>query len=295
MLSIFRHRQATRFSHSQRDIVRRIALIVSGLLLMPALAACGLDAPPRVYLLCNEAGGRIEHRSLLDGSDLSIEYCVFADGTECHKLQFYHGTCTPPGANAPLSPIPMPIGGVGALLGFGFDYTGPAPSLDALIDRAPLIFIGTVGPIEQHLEVSGYYGEEGQLESPTDAEGASLPGYDYPATDFILQVEEVIRDDGTIARGEPIVLRVLGHITEELKQASQGGEYPVSYTGDRHLFVLTPTPDGRSYGFYYGPWSRLIVDGDILRVSNGAQQLLQFGDRGQSVTLEEFIQAVNGE
>ncbi|MDI9547365.1 MAG: hypothetical protein QM346_07150, partial [Chloroflexota bacterium] len=155
-----------------------------------------------------------------------------------------------------------------------------------------MIFIGTVGPIEQHLEVSGYYGEEGQLESPTDAEGASLPGYDYPATDFILQVEEVIRDDGTIARGEPIVLRWLGHATERLKQASQEGEYPVSYTGDRYLFLLFPYPDGETYGFYYGPWSRLIIDGEMLRVSNGKQQPLQFWDGAGPVTLEEFIQAV---
>ncbi len=294
MLSIFRHRQATRFSHSQRDIVRRIACVVNGLLLMLAIGACGLDAPPPFYLLCSEWGGRIEHRSLLDGSDLSVSYCVFADGTECHGRQFYYGTCVPPGASAPLSPLPTPIGGFGSPLGSGFAGFAPPPSLDELVDNASLIFIGTVGPVKQYLEVYGYYGEDGQLEFPgTDDQGTALPG--WPVTDFILQVEEVIRDDGTIARGEPIVLRWLGHATERLKQASQEGEYPVSYTGDRYLFVLTPNPDGQSYGFYYGPWSRLIVDGDIQRVSNGAQQLLQFGDRGQSVTLEEFIQAVNGE
>ena len=75
---------------------------------------------------------------------------------------------------------------------------------------------------------------------------------------------------------------------------TQAGEFPLSYTGDRHLFVLTPNPDG-SYGFYYGPWSRLIVDGDMLRVSNGAKSSFQFGERDTPVTLDEFIKAVKEE
>jgi len=294
MLSIFRHRQANHSPLSQRAIVRRIVCVVSSLLLSLALAACGFDAPPPADPLCREWGGRIEHRPLMDGTSAATEYCVFADGTECHIRQLYYGTCTPPGASVPLSPVPTPIGGFGSPVGSGFDYTGPAPSLDALIDRAPLIFIGTVGPVEQYLEVYGYYGEDGQLEFPgTDDQGTALPG--WPVTDFILQVEEVIRDDGTIARGEPIILRVVGHATEELKQASQEGEYPATFTGDRYLFLLSPYPDGQSYGFYYGPWSRLIIDGEMLRVSNGKQQPLQFWDKSRPVTLEEFIQAVKGE
>ncbi len=294
MLSILHHRQATRSPFSQRVIVRRIACVVNGFLLMLAIGACGLDAPPPFYLLCSEWGGRIEHRSLLDGSDLSVSYCVFADGTECHGRQFYYGTCVPPGASAPLSPLPTPIGGFGSPLGSGFAGFAPPPSLDELVDKASLIFIGAVGPVEQYLETVGVYGEERQLKlTGKDAEGNPLPG--YPVTDFILQVEEVIRDDGTIARGEPIVLRVVGHATEELKQASQEGEYPATFTGDRYLFLLSPYPDGETYGFYYGPWSRLIIDGEMLRVSNGAQSPLQFWDVAEPVTLEEFIQAVKGE
>jgi len=112
---------------------------------------------------------------------------------------------------------------------------------------------------------------------------------------LLLHAKEVFRDDGTIAGKEPIILRVLGFATAEHKQLSQASEFPLSFTGDQHLFVLTPNPDGQSYGFYYGPWSLLIVDGDILRVSNGEQQPLQFGDKSRPVTLEEFIQAVKGE
>src|SRR5690606_34004086 len=103
-----------------------------------------------------------------------------------------------------------------------------------------------------------------------------------------LHVEEVIRDDGTIASGEPIILRILGFATEEYKQLSQASEFPLSYTGDRHLFVLTPNPDGKSYGLAYGPWSRLILDGEILRVSNGEQHLFQFEKSTEPITLKEF-------
>jgi hypothetical protein len=163
--------------------------------------------------------------------------------------------------------------------------------LDEIVDKAPLILIGEVGPVVQYLDFA-VYGEDGQLlkERPTDADGN--PQGDIPATDFLLQVEEVIRDDGRIARGEPIILRMGGHITEELKQLTQATEFPFSYTGDRHLFLLVPTPDGQAYGFYYGPWSRLTIDGEVLRMSNGEQQPLQFKDSAGPVTLEEFMKMV---
>lgn len=168
----------------------------------------------------------------------------------------------------------------------------PPQSLAELVDKAPLIFIGEVGPVEQYLSFGGY-AWDGRLQAkPTDATDTQLTG--LPVTDLRLHAEKVIRDDGKIARGDPIIVRMLGFATAEYKQMSQAGEFPLSYTGDRHLFVLTPNPDG-SYGFYYGPWSRLIVEEDILRVSNGEQQLVQFGERDAPVTLDEFIKAVNGE
>jgi hypothetical protein len=189
--------------------------------------------------------------------------------------------------NAPLFSHASPEG---ADLGI---LVAPPQSLAELVDKAPLIFIGEVGPVEQYLSFGGYDWNGRLQATPTDSTDMLLSG--LPVTDLRLQVKEVIRDDGQIARGEPIIVRMLGFATAEYKQMSQAGEYPLSYTGDRHLFVLTPNPDGQSYGFYYGPWSRLIVDGDILRVSNGEQQPLQFGDKSRPVTLEEFIQAVKGE
>lgn len=162
-------------------------------------------------------------------------------------------------------------------------------SLDELVSKAPLIFIGEVGPVAQHLE-HAIYGEDGQLLKPT----ADLPLPPVPATDFALEVEQVIRDDGAIAAGKTIILRMPGTATAGMKMLTLVSEYPFSYTGDRHLFLLSPNPDGESYGFYYAAWSRLLIDGDILRVSNGQLQPLLFEGSDQPITLEEFIEAVEG-
>jgi len=162
--------------------------------------------------------------------------------------------------------------------------------LDALVGQAALVFTGEIGLVKQYIEIAGY-SAAGQLVLPgTDADGNPLPG--LPATDFLLTVEQVIRDDGSIARGEPIILRMPGYITAAMKQPSQAGEYPVSYTGDRYLFLLSPYPDGQTYGFYFGPWSRLIMNGNELRVSNGKQQPFQFGEGDEPITLDEFIRYV---
>jgi hypothetical protein len=112
-----------------------------------------------------------------------------------------------------------------------------------------------------------------------------------PVTDFRLTVEEVLRDDGTIASGEPIILRAWGFSTQETHEATKDSEYPLSYTGDRHLFLLGRNPDG-TYGISYGTWSRLIIDGESLRISNGKGDPLRFKENDKAITLEEFRAAI---
>lgn len=185
-----------------------------------------------------------------------------------------------PGNNAP-SNQPMPSMAA---------RVGPPQTLDDLLSKAPLILIGEVGPVVQYLDFA-VYGNDGQLlERGKDPAGNLMP--EAPATDFSLLVEEVLRDDGTIASGETIILRMPGHATEELKQLTAQIDYPFSFTGDRHLFLLTPNPDGASYGFYYGPWGRLILDDEMLRVSDGQQQPLTFTDQPAPITLDDFKQGV---
>ena len=114
-----------------------------------------------------------------------------------------------------------------------------------------------------------------------------------PFTDFEIIVEQVIRDDGRIAQEEPIILRMPSTATAELKALTQNSDYPLSYTGDRHLFLLSPNPDGETYGFYYGPWSRLTIDADEnLRVSDGRQQLLTLDDWTDAIKFADFVDRI---
>lgn len=175
----------------------------------------------------------------------------------------------------------------GFYLGYSPGAPPPPPSLDALLAQAPLIVFGEVGPVDAYTEFATY-DENGQ--PITDREGdfwASIG-----STEFQLRVEEVWRDDGTIARGAPLILRMVGHADAVRKAWSQNADYPLSYTGDRHLFLLSPYPDGQAYGFYYGPWSRLIVEGSELYVSNGNRDPLRFAADEPPLTLDELRLAV---
>lgn len=284
--------------------------ILGGILLLSILVAC---TPIDLTILRCE---RVEEQDgALTGS------CIWADGTVCEVQQVAVGECSPSGANATgvttaaTSPLPVPDG---APLPSMAMLVPPPPTLEVLVGpHAALIFIGEVGPVEQYLDFYGYdkYGpplratpvdpfkNRTYLAAMTHATGGdrsvledpSLTDlHNMPATDFRLHVEEILRDDGTIASGKPIILRMLGFATEEMValEVIQKSAFPLSYTGDHHLFVLGRNPDG-SYGLTFGPWSRLIIDGEILRVSNPEKQPLVFEGQDEPVTLEEFIQAVN--
>lgn len=167
----------------------------------------------------------------------------------------------------------------------------PPQSLGEFLDNATLIFVGEIGPVERCLSLGGYDWDGSLIAATIDClDFQAVQG--VPVTDFQLLVEDVLRDDGRVAAGEPIILRILQLPIPEFVELSRDSEFPWSATGDRHLFVLSPNPDGESYGLYYGPWNRLNIDGDILRVSNGQQEPLQFKDSDGPVTLEEFRQAV---
>jgi hypothetical protein len=166
----------------------------------------------------------------------------------------------------------------------------PPKTLAELASKAELVFVGEVGPVVQRRTYSGY-GPKGELLDGFDANGNPVPK--VPITDFELKVEQVVKDDGAIASGKPIILRMGGDATPEMKQITANGEYPFSFTGDRHLFLLTRNPDGQTYGFYYGPWSRLLIDGNNnLRVSNGSQELLKLDGSDAPISLDEFIRRV---
>src|SRR5690606_26710084 len=167
----------------------------------------------------------------------------------------------------------------------GFRWVVPN-SLQEMVDRASLIVIGAVGEVVEQYNLEGV----GQNGRPMGAAYGLAPARSV-AADFRLNVDDVIRDDGAVAAGAPIVVRVPGVIDEFSHAISQESYYPFIYTGERYLFLLTRNPDG-TYGLYHSLWSRLLVDGDILRVSNGSKEPLQFEENEGPVTLEAFIQVV---
>lgn len=206
---------------------------------------------------------------------------------------------------APVSPLATPQASDSGSRETAVRYNPPSSvllripgSLEELLSRASLIVIGEVGPIERYTEF-----EPMETTPPTtNAAGNLVPGQPVvnlllpgtPMTEFRLIVDDVIRDDGKVAAGEPIILRSLGRVTEELAQASKESAIPATFTGDRYLFLLSPYPDGEAYAFYYNVYSRLIIGGDMLRVSSGQQPPLQFGDE-PPVTLDELVKRVKGE
>lgn len=192
----------------------------------------------------------------------------------------------PTDQSALTSPIPPPV----APPGSGAAPIGPPTTTRELIEPAQLIFIGEVGPVVQRRTYSGY-GSNGQLLDGFNEAGTPVP--QAPITDFEVKVERAIRDDGTIASGRPIILRMSGDATPEMKAITRNTDYPFSYTGDRYIFLLTRNPDGTTYSFYHGPWSRLLIDGDILRASNGTQDLLKLDGSEAPISLDDFIQRVN--
>lgn len=166
----------------------------------------------------------------------------------------------------------------------------PPKDLSELVSKADIIAIGEVGEVIRQ----GYYGgydSEGRLILRGGEPDKSVSG--VPFTDFGIKIERVLKDDGSIAAGQPIVLRITGHPTNEVRRLSADSrvEFPMSLPGDRHLLLLSKNPDG-SYGFYYGPWSRLIIDGALVRVSNGAKEPLKFANSERVFTPAELIDAI---
>lgn len=172
------------------------------------------------------------------------------------------------------------------------------PSLGSLLKLASLVVVAEIGPVQGYYAFTGY-DENGELKGTSSGAPTDTVTFALPRTEFLLNIEKVYRGEETIAQGAPIILRMAGEITEntvdEFKaaDASTVYDYPPGFTGDRYLFLLWPSPDGGGYEIPYGPWGRLIIDGEILRRSNIAQDPLVFPDSEDVITLEEFEKQVN--
>lgn len=310
--------------HPQSRRIKQITLFICTLMLILP-AACGQDD---FAILCRGEGGDVEFRRPPVAQ--ADRYCVFPDGTTCAESRDSEQKCVWKStiidsvdpfdlfwfqlnsrARSPLpSPLPVPTSTPSAaespLPQPQVQYNPPvtsflrAPkSLDALLHRAPLIIIGAVGPVERYTE----FVPIGHSQPTVDADGNIVPSLPVinqlmpgaAMTEFRLVVDEVLRDDGTLAADKPIILRSTGHITADIA-ASSAGPVPPSFTGQPYLFLLTPYPDGQAYTFYYTTWSRLIIgDDDVLYRSNGERDPLILDENAGPVTLESFKRALEGD
>ena len=141
--------------------------------------------------------------------------------------------------------------------------SGPLPqSMDELIGDADIIAVGRVGRVVREVA-------EGSFRTPVDREGNPVKETLVPHTYFELELEQVIRDDGTIAQGETVLLRMEGGAQEGPVEIGQGKfmeferDYPMPTTGQRRLFVLVRNPND-SYSSA-GVRGLLDIDGDDVR------------------------------
>jgi hypothetical protein len=69
--------------------------------------------------------------------------------------------------------------------------------------------------------------------------------------------------------------------------------FPMPRVGDRNLFVLTRNPDGVTYGFRHGPWSRFLLDGPVVTYSDGARSRVDFAGNASPAEFVDLIRTAS--
>ena len=162
--------------------------------------------------------------------------------------------------------------GVGTLLVFALtlpvssEGEAPEPVIGAMVPRptsveelvagAHVIVLGQISSVLEEKWI-GPYGEDGQ-HMLTDEDG-------LPFTDYLLQIESVLRGDGTVTDGGSLVLRMFGHLSNQ-NAIITPDLFTLPNPGDHLLFALWRNPDG-TYGT--GPERLLNVDGEKVVYPDG--------------------------
>ena len=120
----------------------------------------------------------------------------------------------------------------------------------------------------------GPYGEDGQPLPAGEDDG-------LPFTDYELQIESVLKGDGTVTDGGVLVLRMFGHLSNP-NAIITPNVFTLPNPGDHLLFALGRNPDV-TYGS--GPEGLINVDGESVTYADG----LPFATQ---VSPEQFVQNV---
>jgi hypothetical protein len=133
----------------------------------------------------------------------------------------------------------------------------PRPSsVDKLVMRSDVIVVGIITAVLEE-KLIGAYGDDGRA-SPAGDDG-------LPVTNYEVQVESVLKGDGTVTDGGSLVLRMFGHFSES-STIMVSNVFPLPNPGDYLLFALGQNPDG-TYGS--GPEGLLDVDGESAVYADG--------------------------
>ncbi len=186
-------------------------------------------------------------------------------------------TVSPGRSPAQSAPTDIPVAGNSTA-----NLVPPPRSIDELVQKSDIIVIGTVGRIVNEGAIGSYVEADNlRNDRATDPISSRIPIVDYE-----VEVEAVVLDDGILSSGHPLILRMSGRSTDPV---IPGAEYPPSRVGDRGLFALTANPDGLTYGFHYGPWSRFDISGSVATFTDGRRTPVNFTDK---VGTSQFIQAL---
>lgn len=160
-------------------------------------------------------------------------------------------------------------------------FIPPPNRMSDLVQRSDLIVIGVTQSVLQESAFGGY-DISGNVIQSTD-------GSSVPLTDFNINVEQVIYSKDA-PQPSTLTLRMIGHVSDVTNSVNDSTAYfPMSQVGERRLFFLSKNPDG-TYGLFYGPWSRLIIDTPTVAVSSGEKTPVRLGER--EYNLSDFLSEV---
>jgi hypothetical protein len=133
----------------------------------------------------------------------------------------------------------------------------PPLSTLELVRGMEIIGIGTIGPlVKEAMESSAL---------PFDTLGTPVPPHPTPYLYYEVKFEQVFRDDGTVAAGNPVLIRFAGSISDtNIRMAEQS--YAHVQPGVRGLIFLSELRG--SYQIARTGYGLLDMDGDQVRYTS---------------------------
>jgi hypothetical protein len=110
-----------------------------------------------------------------------------------------------------------------------------------------------------------------------------------PFTDYSVRIERVFKQAGSTLDSE-IIMRVVGHPRQD---GAINLEYPLPVIGERNLFFLMRNPDNKTYGPFFGAWSRFNIDQPYISAVTGSERIFQTQKDGEKIVTAEFIQKLS--